>query len=54
MDAAGEPLPLHRDLDRHEDPLGLQVDGTERAALIRYADGCPNNTITVRRPQKAR
>lgn len=27
----------------------LQIDSTERAALIRYADACPNNTITVRR-----
>ena len=28
---------------------GLQIDSTERTALIRYADNCPNNTITVRR-----
>lgn len=28
---------------------GLSVDRTERAALIRYADACPNTTLTVRK-----
>lgn len=28
---------------------GLRVDSTERAALVRYADGCPDTTVTVRR-----
>ena len=27
----------------------LRVDATERTALLRYADGCPNNPVTVRR-----
>lgn len=28
---------------------GLSVDSTERSALVRYADGCPNNVLTVNR-----
>ncbi len=28
---------------------GLSVDSAERSALLRYADGCPNSTITVNR-----
>jgi hypothetical protein len=28
---------------------GLRVDAAERNALIRYADGCPNNVVAVRR-----
>jgi hypothetical protein len=28
---------------------GLRVDSTEKAALIRYADSCPNVTLTVTR-----
>ena len=28
---------------------GLRVDSAERAALVRYADGCPDNPVTVRR-----
>lgn len=28
---------------------GLTVDQTERAALLRYADGCPNTSVSVRR-----
>ncbi|WP_156945217.1 HNH endonuclease family protein [Arthrobacter sp. I3] len=28
---------------------GLRVDSTEKAALIRYADSCPNITLTVTR-----
>ncbi|MET4095728.1 hypothetical protein [Arthrobacter sp. UYCu712] len=26
---------------------GLRVDSTEKAALVRYADSCPNVTLTV-------
>ena len=28
---------------------GLSVDSAERSALVRYADGCPNNVLTVNR-----
>jgi hypothetical protein len=28
---------------------GLRVDTTEKAALVRYADSCPNVTLTVTR-----
>lgn len=30
---------------------GLRVDSTEKAALVRYADSCPNVTLTVTRAE---